>query len=133
MRKRGGGRDVHSCLCASVEEGISHVVSIAKISHFKALKCALVLLDGKEVSQYLCRVLVVCKTVDYRNFAVLCKVFDILMLECSDHDAVNHSGKNVSCIVDGLASANLDVIVAQEKCLSAQLIHADFKGDSCSC
>ena len=107
--------DVHSCLCTSVEEGICHIVSVAQVSHLETLERALMLLDRKEVSQYLCRVLVVSKTVDHRDPAVLCEVFDVLMLECSDHDAVDHSGQYVCSVVDGLASAYLDVVVAQEK------------------
>ena len=91
------------------------------------------LLDRKEVSQYLCRVLVVCKSVDYGNLAVLCEVLDILVAECSDHDAVNHSGQYVSCIVDGLAPADLDVVVRKEESHSAELVHTNLEGDSCSC
>ena len=116
-----------------MKEGICHIVSVAQVSHLETLERALMLLDRKEVSQYLCRVLVVCKTVDYRDLAVFSKVFNVLVLECSDHDAVDHAGQYVSRVVDGLASADLDVIVAQEKSHAAQLVHSDFKGDSRSC
>ena len=91
------------------------------------------LLDREKISECLCRVLIVGKTVDDRDGTVLCKIYDILMSKSPYHDTVDHAGEDLGCIVDSLASSDLDVIVAQEQSLSAELVHADFEGNTCSC
>ena len=77
--------------------------------------------------------LVIGKTVDNGDPAVLCKIYNVLMLEGPDHDTVDHAGKNVGCIVDGLAPADLDVVVGKEQSHSAKLVHAYFERDPGPC
>ena len=91
------------------------------------------LFDGEKVSQDLSRVLVIGKAVDDRNRTVLCKIYDVLVGEGSDHDTVNHAGQYVSCVMDGFATSDLDIVAGKEESVAAELVHADLEGDTCSC
>ena len=116
-----------------MQQGICHVIAVADIGELQAFQRTLMLLDGQKVRQYLCRMLVIGKTVDDRNRTVLRKIDDVLMVKSSDHDTIYHSRENVSSIVDGFATSDLDVIGRKEERMSAELVHTDLKRDTGSC
>ena len=77
--------------------------------------------------------LVVGKTVDYRDRAVLCKIYDVLVSKSPDHDSVYHSGEDLGRVVDSLAATDLDVVVTQEERRTAELVHTDLERYTCPC
>ena len=75
--------------------------------------------------------LVIGKSVDYGDRTVVGEIDYVLMVEGPDHDAVDHARKDVGGIVDGLAPADLDVVVGKEEGHAAELVHADLEGYPC--
>ena len=59
------------------------------------------------------------QTVDDRHGAVLCEVFDLLLLEGADHDAVHIAGKHACGVLHRLAR--------EHNSIAAELIDAHFK------
>ena len=73
------------------------------------------------------------QTVDDRNTAVFCQLFQIALFECTDHDAIDHSGKHLSRVADRFAATELNVVRRKEERVSAELLCADFKGNTRPC
>ena len=76
---------------------------------------------------------IVGKSVDYGDIAVVCKVLHFLLLEGTDHYAVEVAGEDTGGILNRLASAYLEVTGGKEECISAQLVHTCFKGNTGTC
>ena len=72
----------------------------------------------------------VCQTVDNRNRAVFCQVFYFLLLEGTDHDAVQIPGQYPCSVLYRLAPADLQIICGQKQGVAAQLVHTGFKGNT---
>ena len=124
---------VHACFQTTNDQGVCHVVAVANVAHGQTFQCAFVFTDGQEVSHYLTRVAQVCQTVDYGDGTVFCQHFHFGLFECTDHDTVQHTAHHAGGILCGFAAADLGIFCADEQSVTAQLVHACFKGDSCTC
>ena len=66
------------------------------------------------------------QTVDDRHGAVLCEVFDLLLLEGADHDAVHIAGKHACGVLHRLPT-DLRAFAREHNGIAAELIDAHFK------
>ena len=119
--------DAHARLGADLGEGVRHVVAVTGVDELDALQTATMLEDGERIGHALAWVMRIGEAVDHGYLAVLGEVFDVLLGEGTDHDAVDVPAQHVGGVLDGLADAQLDVAGAQEHRLSAELLDADLE------
>ena len=75
----------------------------------------------------LARVAEIRQTVDDRHGAVLCEVFNLLLLEGADHDAVHIAGKHACGVLHRLATTDLRAFAREHNGIATELIDAHFK------
>ena len=68
--------------------------------------------------------------VDDGNVGILGELLHLLMLEGTDHHAVEIAREDASRILDRLAALDLQVAVREEERLPAELKHARLKGNA---
>ena len=59
----------------------------------------------KEVADFLGRMVVIGHSVEYRDGACACQVYNCLMLNYTCHHYIDQLGQYLTCIADGLVSA----------------------------
>ena len=93
----------------------------------KSLKFAKVFLDSQHICKHLCRMELICKSVPYRNFTVLCKSLNNLLVKASVLDSIEHTCKNSCSIGDTLFFSNLRVCRIEESRSHSKIRSCNFK------
>jgi hypothetical protein len=65
-----------------------------------------------------------------RHIGMLGQLHDLDVVECPNHDAVDHSGKHPRGVSDLLPPPDLAVPLREEQRMTSQLRHAHLEGDT---
>ncbi|MNV91404.1 hypothetical protein D3C71_1858960 [compost metagenome] len=90
------------------------------------------LIDRLVISQHLTRMSQITESVNDRNRRIPGEVHHIVMSKGTNHDTVQIAGHNLCCITDRLPTPQLDIVLAQEQGVTAQLIHTYLEGYTCT-
>src|SRR5207245_7385114 len=103
--------------------------SVGPVPHIRepeTLESSFALVDREEVRDDLAWVLFVVEAVDDRDGRVRREFPHVVPPECPVHDAVYVSTQDAGRIRDRFASANLEIVRAQEERVAAELRPADL-------
>src|SRR5206468_10471607 len=85
------------------------------------------LLDREQIRDRLARMFSVVQTVDDRNARVPRELADVLVLECTVHDAVDVTAQDARRVRDRLSAAQLQVTRVEEEGVPSELGHPDLE------
>ena len=121
------GNKVHSKLGACNHQGITHVITgIAHIHQLDSLQISEMLTDGKHISQHLSGMILIGKTIPYRNSGIFCKLFYHILAKSAILDTIVHSSQN-SCSVGNalfltdLGSGRIQISTSHTKIMCSYL------------
>ena len=103
---------IHPYFGTANHQRMGHVVAIAYICKFDAFQFAFVLLNGNQVCNNLCWMIIIGQTVNYRNICILSQFFYICMAIGTNHNAIQITRQYTRCIFNWLTTTNLQIVGA---------------------
>ena len=83
---------VHTNFSAANHQRMSHVIAVTNICKFDSFQMTFVFLNGNQVCNYLCWMIIICQAVDYRNICVFCQFFYFCMAVSTNHNTIHITG-----------------------------------------
>ena len=121
--------EVHAHLRRAYHEGVRYVVaSVSDVDEANALEASEVLANREEVGEDLRWMIVVGEAVPDGDARVLREVFDYLLAESAELDAVEHAAEDARRVCDVFLMAELDVVLAEVLGMSAFVDRRDGEG-----
>jgi len=124
---RRGDRHVDAVAGPGEDQRIRHVVAIADVGEPDATKPSLVFENGHVVGNRLAGMAEVREAVDDRHARVLGHLFDDVVAERADHDALGHPIEVHGDVMDRLALAKIDLGLRERHREAAELLDADVE------
>ncbi|MNZ55852.1 hypothetical protein D3C78_737880 [compost metagenome] len=124
---RTSHRYMNTKFCSADHKGMSHIVAIADISQLEPLQLTFILINSLKISKHLTRMRQIAKTVNDWNRCITSQVYDFIVAERTNHNAIKVTGHYASCICYRLTASKLNIIFAQKQSVTAKLICAYFK------
>ncbi|MNX22526.1 hypothetical protein D3C86_525110 [compost metagenome] len=122
-------RDMNPQLRTADHQGMSHVIAVANISKLQSFKSSLMLKHRLEIRKHLTWMGQIAQTVNDRHRRVPGQIHHVVVAECTNHDPVQITGHDLGRIADRLAASKLDIVLAQEEGVTAQLICTHLERD----
>ena len=120
---------MHSHLGTGDHKGITHIIArIAHIHKLNSLKPAQMFSDSEQIRQHLGRVILICKSVPYRNSCIMSQLLYNLLSKASVLNTVVHPAQNSGCICNTLLFSDLRAGWIQISGTHSQIMGCHLKG-----
>ena len=124
---RSSNRNFGADRSSRKQQRVRHVIAIADVSKVKFLEIAEMLLQSKEVSQRLARMLEFAERIDHWNTGVGRHLLNHRMAEGAQHDDVDPALQVVGDVIERLARIEAARRLIKKECAAAKAVHPGFK------
>lgn len=104
------------------------IASIAYESQGQAFQKAEIFLDCLQIGQYLSWMPFVGESIPHRHTGIVGEVFDDILAETAEKDAVKHSAENTGAVGNGFFFAEVDILLSKIFCAAAFIANGDHCG-----